>query len=242
MDPPEGPLGPNTTQSTIPSSTFNVEPSNVSPKPLAFPDRDPPLFSEMSSSVSPAIEHPKVRFQSTIDRPVEWPLEHFPQPPLDGYWIPKFAPPPPSKFPSPLPNVPSKFTLDPPIMALTYPPPLPLTVEDSTWLDTMLADVMRQRAHLETCLSEAQADVANAYVEAGLADAELEEERAKMQTFLNLVASVAGTGFVRRMLEDVEHSVEVMSKPPSRGNDHDSGDGSTSSSSGSPNGVHPSAI
>ena len=88
---------------------------------------------------------------------------------------------------------------------------------------------MRQRSHLETCLSEAQVDVANAYVEAGLADAELEEERTKMQAFLNMVASVAGSGFVRRMLEDVAQSVEVMSKL--RGSDDESGYDSTSSSS-----------
>ena len=79
------------------------------------------------------------------------------------------------------------------------------------------------------CLAAAQADVANAYVEAGLADAELEEERAKMQTFLNTVASVAGSGFVRRMLEDVEHSIETMSKP--RGDNDDGGSDSISASS-----------
>ena len=181
--------------------------------------------------MSPVIEHTraqKARFQSAID-PVEWPFEHFPPPPLDGHWIPKFAPPPPSKFPPRLPNVPSNLTLDPSVMALTYPPPPPLAVEDPTWLNQMLADVMRQRSHLEMCLSEAQADVANAYVEAGLADSELEEESAKMQAFLNMVASVAGSGFVRRMLEDVEHSVEVMSKP--RGDEDDTS--ASSSSSGS---------
>jgi len=79
------------------------------------------------------------------------------------------------------------------------------------------------------CLSEAQADVANAYIEAGLADSELEEESAKMQAFLNMVASVAGSGFVRRMLEDVEHSVEVMSKP--RGDEDDTSTSSSSSGS-----------
>ena len=188
-----------------------------------------PCVSEMSSSMIERAQPRNARFQSTTD-PVAWPLEHFPQPPLDGHWIPKFAPPPPSKFPLPLPNVPSKLTLDPPIMALTYPPSLPLTVEDPTWLNQMLADVMRQRSHLETCLSEAQADVANAYAEAGLADAELEEERTKMQAFLNMVAGVAGRGFVRRILEDVGHSVEVMSMPP--GND-DGGYNSTSDSSSS---------
>lgn len=171
----------------------------------------------------------------TID-PIEWPLEHFPQPPQDGCWLPKFAPPPPSKFPPLLPNVPSHSTLDPPIMALTYPPPPPLTLEDRTWLDQMLADVLRQRAYLETCLTDAQADVANAYVEAGLADAELETERTEMQAFLNTVARVAGSGFVRRMLEDVEHSVEVMSMPP--GNDGSA----SSSSSGSPYSPHQHAV
>lgn len=204
-----------------------------------FPTTILSYISEMSSSTSPVIEHAqaqKSRFQSTID-PVEWPFEHFPPPPLDGYWIPKSAPPPPSRFPPPLPNVPSNSTLDPPIMALTYPPPPPLTVKDPTWLDQMLADVMRQRSHLEMCLSEAQADVANAYVEAGLADAELEEERTNMQAFLNMVAKVAGGGFVRRMLEDVEHSVEIMSKP--RGDEDDS---TSSSSSGSTYSVHEPAV
>lgn len=180
------------------------------------------------SPVSERSQAQEAPFQSVID-PIEWPFEPFPPPPPDGYWIPKFAPPPPSKFPLPLPDVPSNLTLDPPIMALTYPPPPPLTEEDPTWLNQMLADVMRQRAHLEMCLSEAQADVANAYVEAGLADAELEEERSKMQAFLNMVASVAGNGFVRRMLEDVEHSVGVMSRP--RRDDDDSDYDSTTSSS-----------
>ena len=87
------------------------------------------------------------------------------------------------------------------------------------------------------CLSEAQADVANAYVEAGLADAELEEERTNMQAFLNMVAKVAGGGFVRRMLEDVEQSVEIMSKP--RGDEDDS---TSSSSSGSTYSVHEPAV
>lgn len=168
-----------------------------------------------------------VLFQNPIDS-VEWPFEQFPPPPPDGHWIPKFAPPPPSKFPPLLSDVPSKLTLDSPVMALTYPPPPPLSEHDPTWLNQMLADVMRQRSHLETSLSVAQADVANAYAEAGLADAELEEERSRMQAFLDMVAKVAGSGFIRRMLEDVEQSVEVMSRPGD-----DSEDESSSSSSGS---------
>lgn len=86
---------------------------------------------------------------------------------------------------------------------------------------------MRQRSHLEMCLSEAYADVTNAYAEAGLADAELEEERAMMQAFLDVVASVAGKGFVRRMLEDVDESVQVMSR---LGGTDESEGGSSSSS------------
>ncbi|KAG8215766.1 hypothetical protein J3R82DRAFT_7665 [Butyriboletus roseoflavus] len=168
-------------------------------------------------------------FTKMSQRAVEWPFEHFPPPPSDGYWIPKFAP---SKSPLPLNSTP-----DPPIMALAYPPPPPLAEEDPTWLNQMLADVVRQRSHLERCLSQVQTDVANAYVEAGLADAELEEERAKTQAFLNLVASVAGSGFVRRMLEDVEHSVEVMSRP--QGDNEDSGCDSPSSSSSTHNATPP---
>ena len=104
----------------------------------------------------------------------------------------------------------------------------------------MFADVMRQRSHLELCLSEAQADVANAYAEAGLADSELEEERNKMQAFLNMVASVAGTGFVRRMLEDVEHSVEVMSRP--QGDEDSECDSAPPSPSASTRNAHPPAV
>ena len=192
---------------------------------------EPIIILDHASSMSPVTERTqaqKARSQSSFDS-TEWPLEHFPQPPMDGYWIPKFGPPPPSKFPPALPNVPSSLTFDPPTMTFTYPPPPPFTEEDPTWLNKMVADLMRQRSHLETCLSESQVDAANAYVEAGLADAELEEERAKMQAFLNMVASVAGSGFVRRMLEDVEQSVEVMSKP--RGSDDESGYDSTSTSS-----------
>lgn len=126
-------------------------------------------------------------------------------------------------------------------MPFTYPPPPPLTEEDPTWLNQMLADVMRQRSHLEMCLSEAQADVANAYVEAGLADAELEGERSMMQAFLDVVASVAGSGFVRRMLEDVDQSVVEMSKPQ-EDNDDSGDDSSSSSPSGSTHSVHEPAV
>lgn len=195
--------------------------------------------------MSPVIERAhdqaqNTRSQSPIDS-VKWPFEHFPPPPLDGNWIPKFAPPPPSKFPPLLPHVPSNLTLDPPIMPFTYPPPPPLTEEDPTWLNQMLADMMRQRSHLEMCLSEAQADVANAYVEAGLADAELEGERSMMQAFLDVVASVAGSGFVRRMLEDVDQSVVEMSKPQ-EDNDDSGDDSSSSSPSGSTHSVHEPAV
>lgn len=143
----------------------------------------------------------------------EWPFEHFPPPPPDGNWIPISGPPPPPKFPLPLPDVPSVLTLNPPIMALTFPPPSPLVQDDPTWLNQMVADLTRQRAHLDMCFTEGHTDVSNAYVEAGLADAELEDERALVRFFLNAVAGVTGDGFVRRMLVDVQDSVEAMSRP-----------------------------
>ncbi|KIK81477.1 hypothetical protein PAXRUDRAFT_156045 [Paxillus rubicundulus Ve08.2h10] len=144
---------------------------------------------------------------STID-PAQWPFEPFPLPPPDGYWLPKFGPPPPSKFPSSLRTPPSAtLPLFPPLMALTYPPPPPLSETDPMWLSKMVSDVERQRSHLELGVTALEADVANAHAESGLADGELEEEMDKMQAFLNMVASVAGNGFVRRMLEDVDAAV-----------------------------------
>ncbi|KAF8835603.1 hypothetical protein BDN67DRAFT_414631 [Paxillus ammoniavirescens] len=147
---------------------------------------------------------------STID-PAQWPFEPFPLPPPDGYWLPKFGPPPPPKFPSSLRNLPSA-TLPPfpPLMALTYPPPAPLSETDPTWLSQMVGDVQRQRSHLELGVAALETDVAHAHAECGLAEGELEDEMDKMQAFLNMVASVAGNGFVRRMLDDVDAAVSRL--------------------------------
>ncbi|KAF9242836.1 hypothetical protein BU15DRAFT_60130 [Melanogaster broomeanus] len=150
---------------------------------------------------------------STVN-PDQWPFEPFPSPPPDGYWLPKCGPPPPSKFPNHLSNVPSTSTyslpLVPPLMPLTYPPPPPLSETDPTWLFQMMGDVMRHRSHLELGVAEAQAEVTNAHLEGGLAEAELEEEMDNMQEFLNTVARVAGNGFIRRMLKDVDASIKEM--------------------------------
>ncbi|KIJ13638.1 hypothetical protein PAXINDRAFT_156452 [Paxillus involutus ATCC 200175] len=162
---------------------------------------------------------------STID-PAQWPFEPFPLPPPDGYWLPKFGPPPPPKFPSSLRNLPSAtLPLFPPLMALTYPPPSPLSETDPTWLSQMVGDVQRQRSHLELDVAALEADVAHAHAESGLADGELAEEMDKMQAFLNMVASVAGNGFVRRMLEDVDAAVARLAGEDVYDDDDGEGDG-----------------
>ncbi|KAG6333205.1 hypothetical protein ID866_5887 [Astraeus odoratus] len=145
----------------------------------------------------------------------QWPLEYFPPPPDDGHWLPRNGGRPVNKIPPKLTGLPPPPSpiLQPPIMALTYPPPLPLTEDDPTWLPMMVSDVHRQRNHLERQLALARAEASSALVEATLAHDELQKEMTLMQTFLNCVAHIAGNGFVRRLLSDVDDVIAYRLHP-----------------------------
>lgn len=144
----------------------------------------------------------------------QWPLQYFPPPPDDGHWMTTSGGKPANKIPpkpTGLPPPPSA-TFHPPLMPLAYPPPPPLR-EDPTWLPQMVGDVQRQRSHVEMQLALAQAEATSALVEATLAHADLEKETGLMQTFLNHVAHIAGSGFVRRLLSDVEDVITCRLHP-----------------------------
>ena len=145
---------------------------------------------------------PRESEDSGADR---WPLRHFPPPPEDGHWMPKSGGNLVNKIPPKLTGLPPSpsATFHPPLISLTYPPPPPLC-DDPAWLPQMVKDVQRQRGHVEMQLELAQAEAASALVEATLAHAELEKETGLMQTFLNRVAYIAGSGFLRRLLSDVD--------------------------------------
>ncbi|KIK19464.1 hypothetical protein PISMIDRAFT_683116 [Pisolithus microcarpus 441] len=136
----------------------------------------------------------------------QWPLEYFPPPPDDGHWVPKTGGKPVNKIPAKPTGVPPppSPTLQPPVMQLTYPPPPPFTADDPKWLPEMVGDVQRQRNHLQSQLALAHAEASSALVEATLVQGELQCEIGLMQTFLNHVAYIAGNGFVRRLLSDVD--------------------------------------
>ncbi|KAI6152930.1 hypothetical protein EDD17DRAFT_1513071 [Pisolithus thermaeus] len=145
----------------------------------------------------------------------QWPLEYFPPPPDDGHWVPKTGGKPVNKIPAKptgLPPPPSP-TLQPPVMQLTYPPPPPFTEDDPTWFPEMVSDVQRQRNHLQSQLALAHAEASSALVEATLVQAELQREIGLMQTFLNHVAYIAGNGFVRRLLSDVDSLIAHRLNP-----------------------------
>ncbi|KAL4065542.1 hypothetical protein V8B97DRAFT_1146523 [Scleroderma yunnanense] len=144
----------------------------------------------------------------------QWPLQYFPPPPEDGHWVPKSGGKIINKIPPKLTGLPPppSPTFHPPLMLLAYPPPPPLS-EDPTWLPQMVKDVQRQRSHVETQLALAQAEASSALVEATLAHAELEKETGLMQTFLNHVAYIAGKGFVRRLLSNVDGIVASRLHP-----------------------------
>ena len=144
----------------------------------------------------------------------QWPLRYFPPPPEDGHWMTKSGGKPANKIPpkpTGLPPSPSA-TFHPPLMPLAYPPPPPLR-EDPTWLPQMVGDVQRQRSHVEMQLALAQAEATSALVEATLAHADLEKETGLMQAFLNRVAHIAGSGFVRRLLSDVDDVIACRLHP-----------------------------
>ncbi|KAI6127114.1 hypothetical protein F5141DRAFT_1085610 [Pisolithus sp. B1] len=145
----------------------------------------------------------------------QWPLEYFPPPPDDGHWVPKTGGKPVNKIPAKptgLPPPPSP-TLQPPVMQLTYPPPPPFTEDDPTWFPEMVNNVQRQRNHLQSQLALAHAEASSALVEATLVQAELQREIGLMQTFLNHVAYIAGNGFVRRLLSDVDSLIAHRLNP-----------------------------
>jgi hypothetical protein len=131
--------------------------------------------------------------ESGGDTQAEYPFERFPSPPGDE---PRNAH---------VPN--ATASLDPPLMAFTYPPPPPLA-NDPTWYAQMVADVHRNRAHVNTELELARTEAAEALADVTLAEIELKAERDKMQDFLNRLGSVAGKNFVRKMIREVEQSLK----------------------------------
>lgn len=173
---------------------------------------------QATTSSSEPEQHHKQQKPPVRERDIgtsQWPLEYFPPPPDDGHWVPKTGGKPINKIPakpSGLPPPPSP-TLQPPVMQLTYPPPPPFTAGDPTWLPEMVNDVQRQRTHLQTQLGLAHAEASSALVEATLVQAELQREIGLMQTFLNHAAHIAGNGFVRRLLSDVDSIIAHRLNP-----------------------------
>ncbi|KAG2155352.1 uncharacterized protein EDB93DRAFT_102462 [Suillus bovinus] len=125
-----------------------------------------------------------------------YPFERFPSPPGD------------KSCDARVPD--TTASLDPPLMAFTYPPPPPLA-NDPTWFAQMVSDVHRNRAYVNKELELARTEAAEALADATLADAELKAERDKMQNFLNRLGSVAGKNFVRKVIRKVEQSLEAHS-------------------------------
>ncbi|KIJ67211.1 hypothetical protein HYDPIDRAFT_165906 [Hydnomerulius pinastri MD-312] len=193
------------------SSSSDVEDTSLD-QPIPATDKGKGKEKELSQPlrVAPSTD-------SSAPAPAEedvdklWPLEHFPPAPADGHWLPKFGPIPPSKFLPRLTDEPPSQTLplDPPLMALTYPPPPPLSEDDPTWLGQMTGDVSRQHSWVEVMFAKLQAEVADATIDSDCADIEIASEMELMQGFLTTVASVAGNGFVRRLLEDIDFSVKL---------------------------------
>ncbi|OAX34485.1 hypothetical protein K503DRAFT_774495 [Rhizopogon vinicolor AM-OR11-026] len=134
----------------------------------------------------------------------EYPLEAFPSPPADGFWHVRQA-----NDDAATPAASNKFNppLDPPLMALTYPP-LPPLANDPKWYSTMLSEVHRNRAHLNSQLELAQAEAAAALTEVTLAQIELSAELDQMQNFVNRIASVAGKNVVRKLVNSVKWAME----------------------------------
>ncbi|KAG2072530.1 hypothetical protein BDR04DRAFT_1141700, partial [Suillus decipiens] len=131
--------------------------------------------------------------ESGGDTQAEYPFERFPLPPGDESHNGRAQ------------N--ATASLDPPLMRFTYPPPLPLA-DDPTWHAQMVANVHRNRAHVNAELELAQTEAAKALADVTLAEIELKVEREKMQYFLNLMGSVAGKNFVRKMIRKVERSMK----------------------------------
>ncbi|KAG1824702.1 uncharacterized protein BJ212DRAFT_1475995 [Suillus subaureus] len=147
---------------------------------------DPSVHEDMSDSG-----------ESGVDTQDEYPFERFPSPPGDK---PRNAH---------VPN--ATASLDPPLMAFTYPPPSPLA-HDPSWYAQMVADVHRNRAHVNNELELARTEAAEALADVTLAEIELKAERDRMQDFLNRLGSVAGKNFVRKMIKKVERSLKTRDK------------------------------
>lgn len=144
--------------------------------------------------IDPSVHEDTDSDESGDDTRAEYPFERFPSPPDDK---PRNAR---------VPN--ATASLDPPLMAFTYPPPPPLA-NDPTWYAQMVDDVHRNRAHVNAELELARAEAAEALTDVTLAEIELEAERDNMQDFLNRLGSVAGKNFVRKMIRKVEHSLKT---------------------------------
>ncbi|KAG2074930.1 hypothetical protein BDR04DRAFT_123802 [Suillus decipiens] len=134
--------------------------------------------------------------ESGSDTRAEYPFEHFPLPPGDNACVPNTA-----------------ASLDSPRIPVRYPHPSPLA-NDSIWHGQMVADVHRNRTHVNTQLELARTDAAKALADVTLAEVELKVERDNMQDFLNRVASVAGKNFVRKMIRKVEQSLKTFNEKP----------------------------
>lgn len=132
--------------------------------------------------------------ESAGDTWAEFPFERFPSPPGDKSSD--------ARVPNATPS------LDPPLMDFTYPPP-PHLANDPTWYAQMVADVHRNRAHVNTELKLARIEAAEALADVTLAEIELKAEMDRMQNFLNRVASVAGKNFVRKMIRKVQRSMKT---------------------------------
>jgi hypothetical protein len=128
----------------------------------------------------------------------QFPLEAFPSPPADGFCHERQANPIPPIDPSIRFNPP----LDPPLMALTFPPP-PHLANDTKWYANMFSEVHRHRDHLNNQLEQAQSEAVAALAEVTLAQIELSAELEQIQKFIKCVASVAGQKFVQKLLSSV---------------------------------------
>ncbi|KAG1779121.1 hypothetical protein EV702DRAFT_1090374 [Suillus placidus] len=73
----------------------------------------------------------------------------------------------------------------------------------------MVADVHRNRAHVNAELELARTEAAEALADATLAELELKAERDQMQDFLNRLGSVAGKNFVLKIIRKVERSLKT---------------------------------
>lgn len=160
---------------------------------------------EVDPSPQLSHEHPE-----TEDVWGQYPLESFPSPPPDEF-CPEQRAKDDDSTPSAVPNTDAslKFNppLDPPLMALTYPPSSPLA-DDPKWYAKMFSEVHRHRQHLNGQLEIARREAVAALGQVTLAQIELSAEMDHMQNFLDRVALVAGKSFVKKLLSSVQYAME----------------------------------